>query len=329
MSERAPDLESRNTPSRDKQAAGWGFALVALAAALWGADGVFRRGLALELPAATVVFWEHLILVMLTGGILLANRESLRRLTRRDWVSLTLIGVGASATATALFTAAFRLGDPTTPLLLQKLQPLFAIGGAWLILGERLRGRFGVYCAAAVMSAWLITFPDPFAVNPQSAKAAGLAVGAAALWGLGTVLGRDLSDRIAPLRITALRFAIGLPAATVIVLLTEGYGGFAISGGDVGPLLLLALIPGLIALAIYYRGLETTPASLATLAELAFPLSAVSLNYLVFGTTLRPTQWAGVLGLSIVLVSMSKKARDRGSRGLGVIDLEVRPAPMG
>ena len=32
-----------------------GVALVGLAAALWGTDGLFRRGLALELPAATVV----------------------------------------------------------------------------------------------------------------------------------------------------------------------------------------------------------------------------------------------------------------------------------
>ena len=39
-----------------------GFYLVALGAGLWGTDALFRRGLALELPASTVVFWEHLIL---------------------------------------------------------------------------------------------------------------------------------------------------------------------------------------------------------------------------------------------------------------------------
>jgi drug/metabolite transporter (DMT)-like permease len=51
-----------------------GFLLVALSAALWGTDALFRRGLALELPAATVVFGEHLILVLadLGGSDLLA-----------------------------------------------------------------------------------------------------------------------------------------------------------------------------------------------------------------------------------------------------------------
>lgn len=43
-----------------------GFALVAAAAALWGSDALFRRGLAIELPAAAVVFVEHAILVALT-----------------------------------------------------------------------------------------------------------------------------------------------------------------------------------------------------------------------------------------------------------------------
>lgn len=329
MSERARRAgSSRSSGLGGASIAGWGFALVALAAALWGADGVFRRGLALELPAATVVFWEHLILVALTGWILVRSRASLRLLSARDWLFMAIIGAGASAAATALFTAAFRFGDPTTPLLLQKLQPLFAIAGAWMILGERLRPRFGLFAGMALVSAWLITFPDPMAINAQSAKAGGLAIGAAALWGLGTVLGRDVAKRIPPVQITALRFAIGLPAAAIIVVLTQDSAGFAISGADVGSLLLLALIPGLLALTIYYRGLETTPASLATIAELAFPLSAVSLNYLVFGTTLNVSQWVGVLALAAVLVVMSRTVGDRGSVALGVVDPEAEPAQV-
>ena len=38
--------------------------LVALAAALWGTDALLRQPLAGALPATTVVFWEHLIIVL-------------------------------------------------------------------------------------------------------------------------------------------------------------------------------------------------------------------------------------------------------------------------
>jgi hypothetical protein len=51
--------------SRTNGSAG-GFVLVAAAAALWGSDALFRRGLALELPSSTVVVYEHAILVVLT-----------------------------------------------------------------------------------------------------------------------------------------------------------------------------------------------------------------------------------------------------------------------
>lgn len=40
--------------------------LMAVAAALWGSDALFRRGLALELPSSTVVVYEHALLVVLT-----------------------------------------------------------------------------------------------------------------------------------------------------------------------------------------------------------------------------------------------------------------------
>ena len=46
-------------------------------------------------------------------------------------------------------------------------------------------------------------------------------------------------------------------------------------GLDAAPnILLLAIFPGLLALLLYYRALGHTPASRATLAELAFPLTA-------------------------------------------------------
>ncbi|CAN5473421.1 DMT family transporter [soil metagenome] len=310
-----------NPPTRTARNStlGWGVALVALAAALWGMDGLFRRGLALELPPATIVFWEHLILVAITFPALRRGWElARRRLNAKEWGAMVLIGAGASATATALFTAAFRYGDPTTPLLLQKLQPVLAIIAAWLLLGERLRPRFGFFLAASLGSAWLITFADPTDVSANRVTAGLLAAGAAALWGMGTVLGRHLTARLPTNELTALRFGIGLPAAAVLAILDQGVSSLGIAAGDFPTLLLLALVPGLLALTIYYRGLRSTPASLATLAELAFPLSAVTINYIAFGTTLTATQWVGVIGLSAVLIVMSATVRSGGAKAAGV-----------
>src|SRR5436305_7965000 len=87
---------------------------VAVAAALWGTDGLLRRPLAQALPAATVVFWEHLVVVVVLIPLLPAGVRAFRAARPRDRVALLVIGAGSSALATALFTAAFRFGDPVT-----------------------------------------------------------------------------------------------------------------------------------------------------------------------------------------------------------------------
>lgn len=301
---------------------GSGFLLVAFGAALWGTDGLFRRTLALELPASVVVFWEHAILVLLTLPLLIRFFRNRPQLGLRDVIALLFIGAGASAVATVLFTQAFTYGDPTTPLLIQKVQPVIAVLGAFVLLGERLLPRYGWYFLAAVGSAYLITFSDPGNVALSQLAPALYALGAAALWAMGTVLGRQLSSKMSPNEITAVRFAIGLPAAAVILLVRdEGSIAGAISVQDLGALFVLALVPGLAAILIYYRGLARTPASSATLAELAFPLTAILIGWAVFDTSPTTTQWIGIASLTATILIMSRAA-NRNGEALGVRVLE-------
>jgi DME family drug/metabolite transporter len=284
--------------------------LVAAAAALWGTDGLLRKPLSGELPAATVVFWEHLIVVVVLVPWLPAAFRALRAASARERWALVGIGAGASAVATALFTQAFRLGDPITPLVLQKLQPVLVIAVATTMLGERLRPGYWMFAVPTLAGAWLMAFANPFDVRPQAVTAALLAIAAAALWAIGTVLGRLVSERMASRDITVLRFAIGLPAAAV-VLAAQG-APVAISGTQFWPLVALALIPGLLSLALYYLGLRATAASRATLAELAFPVTAALIGVGALGASLSATQW---LGLAVVVSSVTALGlRERSER---------------
>ncbi|WP_346276724.1 EamA family transporter [Pseudonocardia sp.] len=274
--------------------------LIAVAAALWGTDGLLRQPLAGQLPAATIVFWEHLLIVAVLVPFLPSAVRAFRSATPKERTALILIGAGASAVATALFTRAFQLGDPVTPLVLQKLQPVIAVAAAALLLGERVRYRYWLFGVPALIGAWLMAFPNPLSAAPRAAAAALLAVAAAALWGVGTVLGRMVSVRIPSRDVTVLRFAIGLPASA-IVLVSQG-APVAVTPAQLAPLALLALIPGLLGLALYYVGLRSTAAARATLAELAFPVTATLIGVNLLGTDLSPTQW---LGLVVVVVSVT------------------------
>ena len=320
-----------------------GVALVAIAAAMWGTDGILRVPLTKEIPSGMIVFLEHAILVVATLPFLRGIGSTLRRLDPGDWVALLLIGAGASAVATALFTQSFSYGEFTTTLLLQKLQPLIVLVGAWWILGERPLRRYWLFFIPAVGGAWLITFSEPLDVSVNEATPALLAFGAAALWGMGTVLGRRLSPKIDFRQLTALRFLIGLPAAAVIVTLQSDWGVLRVLGaGDFlgtagtpsgimvpGGLILLAAIPGLIALLSYYRGLRSTPAIVATLAELAFPLSAITLNSIFLDVVPDGSQWLGVIVLaaSVVALGVVSARRSAASSGLLLTTGSLAPEP--
>jgi drug/metabolite transporter (DMT)-like permease len=90
-----------------------------------------------------------------------------------------------------------------------------------------------------------------------------------------------------------LRFSCALPLLAVIATTQGALGPPAATAVDWVRLVLLAVISGLVAMMLYYRGLRRTPASIATFAELAFPASALVINYLVLGTTIDAVQLLG------------------------------------
>lgn len=295
--------------------------VVALAACLWGTSAIFRDPLAGVYDAATLVMYEHLILVLLVLPWLIPALRAWAGAPARVKLAAVLIGAGSSAVATTLFTAAFRLGDPITPQILQKLQPVVAIVLAAVLLRERLRPRYLWFAVPALVGAWLTAFPDPWSVRVSDAQAALLALGAASLWAGGTVFGRFVDGHIGPRNTLVLRFAFGLPAAAVIVASTGA--SMTLPAQALPRVFLLALIPGLAALALYYVGLQRTPASRATLAELMFPVTAAVVGVVVLGGSLVWSQW---FGAAVIITTVTLLAWNE-SRGRRSAVVEERPLP--
>jgi drug/metabolite transporter (DMT)-like permease len=89
------------------------------------------------------------------------------------------------------------------------------------------------------------------------------------------VLGRLVLGKLSFTTTTALRFTLALPVLLLIVLVQSGGAAFAhYQSSDALPFLGIALIPGFLALLLYYRALRSTPATLATIAEMAYPVAA-------------------------------------------------------
>lgn len=266
-----------------------GFWLVVFGAALWGVDPLFRIILLKSLTSSQIVLLEHVVLLFAAAPVLWRHRAELKGIGLRQISALLIVSWGGSAGATILFTMALSSGDLNAVLLLQKLQPLFAIGLAAIILKERLPRNFGPLIVLALVGTYLLTFgwSIPFGhVNSFIGVGSLMALGAAALWGGSTVMGRYLLGSMKYETVTSLRFILALPLLFVITTL-EGapwqiQGGLGATAAVAINLLLQALLPGLLSMLMYYKGLSTTKASYATLAELSFPMTGVIINWIVF-----------------------------------------------
>jgi drug/metabolite transporter (DMT)-like permease len=283
--------------------------LVAVAAALWGLDAWIRAPLAQSTAVATIVFGEHVVLVLMTLPFLAAALTAVVRLGWRHVLAAVVIGAGSSAVATILFTQAFVDGhDFVTPVVLQKVQPVIAVVCAGVVLGERPHRSFALFFVPALVGTWLMGVEHPFHPSVHGAKPALYALGAATLWALGTVLGRYLARDMRFEHVATLRFAFGLVGSGA-ALLVLGAPAFA-TAHDTFWIAVLALVTGLLALGLYYYGLRRTPAVAATLAELAFPVSATLVLYFKFGQAPTHLQWVGLALTSLVVALLPARPRD-------------------
>jgi drug/metabolite transporter (DMT)-like permease len=286
--------------------------LIVLAAFLWGVDGILRRSL-YSLPPITIVFYEHLIgLVILLPFFLRAARGE--KLTKREWSAMFLVGTLSSVLGTLWFTTALlKTGFIafSVVFLLQKLQPIFTVATAAIVLKEKVTKDYILWAGLAFVAAYFVTFPNG-QVNLTSGRdtiiAALFAVGAALAWGSTTAFSRYALLKHSSTYIAGLRFAIATVFALALIPFMAGAAPTlgAITANQLWKLLAIALSSGMVALWLYYKGLKQTEAKVSTILELVFPMTAVFIDIFLYGTVLAWSQYAAAVVLLYAASRVSK-----------------------
>ncbi|PJE75772.1 hypothetical protein COV04_02410 [Candidatus Uhrbacteria bacterium CG10_big_fil_rev_8_21_14_0_10_48_11] len=305
--------------------------LIMLAAALWAIDALIRTTLTFSIPATWIVFLEHTIGFVVLLPIFFKERQVFSILNRKDWVTLLALTLVSSVFGTLMFTEALSLSfayhDFATPVLLQKLQPLFAIALAWLFLKEKISFRYLILVPVALMGSYMISF----GTDPMPLQLSGkllifvLAIGAAAAWGSGTIISKSILNKISFRSATALRFLLAIPISLIIALtLDPHYALSSLSLGSILRFLIIAFTTGAGAILIYYRGLKQTTASISTIAELTFPIVSIVIAVTVLNPYGAPQQLtiANIFGILILLASILAIAFDTKEEAV-VLETEI------
>lgn len=285
---------------------------VIIAALLWSFDGILRRGL-YSLPPTVVVFYEHLLGLGLLLLLIPRWLPDLRKMTKKEWLAISLVSLFSGALGTIFYTSA--LGKVnyiqfSVVVLLQQLQPIWAILAAALILRERITRNFLIWAIIALIAAYFITFRDlqiNLTTGSGTAVAGLLALSAGFLWGTSTAVSKFVLNKVSFLSATALRFLLA-PIFAFLFIASSNQTPvlFTLTSDQWVSLSLITLSTGMVALLIYYYGLKRTPARVTTICELVWPASAIFIDYFYYQKGLSSTQF---LGVAILLVAIYKVTR--------------------
>jgi len=290
---------------------------VITAATLWAVDGIILRPQLSTLPVTLVVVIESAIVAIILTPFFLRNLRALARLGAGDWLAFIGVSVLGGVVGTMVITKALfyvNYVNLSIVILIQKLQPVFALALAALFLKERLPGFFFFWSTTAMLGAYLMTFgltPPNFQTGDETTLAALFAVIAALAFAASTILSKRALKNVGFGVATYLRFLI----ATLVILVIVIAAGQTSHVRDISPkqfavFLVIAFSTGGPAVFLYYYGLKRVTASVATVCELAFPLSAVLLEYFVHGNVLSPPQWAGVV---VLFLGIFQATRSNGN----------------
>lgn len=282
---------------------------ISFAAMMWGLDGVVLTPRLYNLDVGFVVFILHALPFLLMHSFLYREYRNLKIFTARDYLIITLIAMFGGAIGTlsivkALFLINFK--ELSIVVLLQKLQPVFAIILASMILKEKLNKYFLLWASVALIGGYFLTFgleaPD-LKTGSKTAVSAMYALLAAFSFGSSTVFSKMILQKYSFKTATFFRYGFTTLIMMIFLLIAgKSFPFDQVSNINWMIFIIIAVTTGSGAIFLYYFGLNHVKASIAVMCELFFPISTIVFDYIFNGSRLSAVQWvsAGLMIFAIV-----------------------------
>ncbi len=295
----------------------WALSII-IAAILWSLDWTLIRPKFYTFSPINVVFLEHLLWAIVLSPFLFFGYKKIRKIKRKDFLSLLWVClfwwlIWTLAITEAFFSAFRWEAIISTIIVLQKLQPIFALLLASIVLKEKLTKSFYIWAIIAILSAYFIAFwslwESIFSIDILNIPAF-YAILAAFAFGSSTVFWKTLVNDLWFKLASSLRFLITTILAFIILLLFWNFSDFwKLELLHWKLLWIIVFTSWAWALFLYYYWLRKVSASASTIFELAWPLSAILFDYIFNENILNSTQiiFSFVLIISFFMIIKEKK----------------------
>ncbi len=238
------------------------------------------------------------------------NKATLKQLSRKDWVSLTVVAILSGALAPGLVFQALALTGVNNVILVGRLEPPLTLALSVWFLRERVNiwGFIGAIAAFVGVILTIILQPPGEGMMNMGSFGLGLgeilAVAGSVAIAASTIIGKKYLSQI-PLGIYSIfRTALGTVIFFFIALVLYGSDHFA---DAFSPFLWqwMFLYGGLIVVvgqSFWIKGLKTATVSMVSLVSSFSPIAGILAAYLILGEAPTRPQY---IGGSLILVGIS------------------------
>jgi drug/metabolite transporter (DMT)-like permease len=217
---------------------------------------------------------------------------------RADLLKLTALGIVGNTLYQLLFINGVRRTTASNTSLIMTIAPIFIALLGQLFGIERIRwaGWAGIFVAFAGLYFVLFGRSGAPEIGSESLTGDLFILAATACWAVFTVFSRPLLERMSPLRLTTLTFALGalfyLPAGAAEIAATSWS---SLSPGGWGALLYSAVFSFALGYIIWYSSVMRLGSTKTGVFGYLTPVFAVIIAHLFLGEELHLSQAAGVL----------------------------------
>ena len=294
-----------------------GSIFIIIAAMMWGIDGILLTPSYFTkfkfFDVNFIVFIAHAIPTVILSIFFSKQYKYLKIFTKSDYLFFILIALFGGTIGTLSIVKALELSNYTPysiVILIQKTQPIFAILLAIFLLKEKPSKNFYIVAIIALIAIYFLTFEfkSPVLLKQNNLLAVLYSLLAAFSFGSSTVFGKKVVYKFSFLTSTFYRFFFTTIITMLFVIFSETTRNtitqYTQNKNLMGLSLFIAIF-GLLAILIYYNGLKYVKATIAPFCELAFPITSVVTEAIIYKRFLSPIQLVAAIVLVAVILYLN------------------------
>jgi drug/metabolite transporter (DMT)-like permease len=204
---------------------------------------------------------------------------------------LCLVGGVAIVLNWVLLFSAYDLVSISIATAVYNMQPFFLILLGAVLFGERPTGDALGFIALAFAGLLMVVRIDPtgFSLTGGYIAGIGLALGAAALYAVASVVAKRLKG-LQPHLIALVQVTLG---ALMLAPMTD-FSGLPAQGFQWGYLVTVGVVHTSLMYILLYSALQKLPTARVAVLSFVYPAVAILVDYVAYGRDLSPAQWGGI-----------------------------------